>query len=383
MIARILENKILDRLKNSDKIIILYGSRQVGKTTLVESFLKNLPYKTLHVNADNREYVEVLSSRELGKLSRLVSGYELVFIDEAQRIPDIGINLKIIHDQIPGVKIIATGSSSFELANVTQEALTGRTWTFTLYPVALAEIQAGQNLFELDNRLEEFLLYGMYPEVFSYTGANDKMLYLKELSNAYLYKDILELSDIRNARAIYDLVRLLAYQIGSTISLNELGRQLGMSKETVARYIDLLEKSFVVFRLSGFSRNLRKEIVKMDKIYFYDLGVRNAVIDNFKNLAQRNDQGQLWENFLLAERLKFNGYWKGALANRYFWRTYTGAELDYVEETGGKLFGYEFKWGNKIAQAPKTWLETYPDAEFHCVNRANYTDFLLPQQDLK
>lgn len=381
MIARILEKKILDRLKNTDKIIILYGSRQVGKTTLVEHFLKTLPYKTLHINADNREYVEVLSSRELGKLSRLVSGYELVFIDEAQRIPDIGINLKIIHDQIPGVKIIATGSSSFELANVTQEPLTGRTWTFTLYPVALAEIQAGQNLFELDNRLEEFLLYGMYPEVFSYTGSNDKMLYLKELSNAYLYKDILELGDIRNARAIYDLVRLLAYQIGSTISLNELGRQLGMSKETVARYIDLLEKSFVVFRLSGFSRNLRKEVVKMDKIYFYDLGVRNAVIDNFKNLAQRNDQGPLWENFLLAERLKFNGYWKGALSNRYFWRTYTGAELDYVEETGGKLFGYEFKWGDKMAKAPKTWLETYPEAEFLCINRANYADFLLPEQE--
>lgn len=377
MIARLLEKQLLNRLQSTDKIIILYGSRQVGKTTLVESLIRKLPYKTLQINADNREYMDVLSSRELGKLKRLVSGYEVVFIDEAQRIPDIGINLKIIHDQIPGVKIIATGSSSFELANVTKEPLTGRTWTFTLYPIALSEIQAEQNLFELDNRLEEFLLYGMYPEVFSYDSAEDKTLYLKELSSAYLYKDILELGDIRNARAIYDLLRLLSYQIGSTISLNELGKQLGTSKETVARYLDLLEKSFVLFRLPGFSRNLRKEIVKMDKVYFYDLGVRNAVIDNFKSLAQRNDAGQLWENFLLAERLKFTGYNGRDRANRYFWRTYTGAELDYVEETGGKLYGYEFKWGDKMAKAPTSWIDTYPEAEFQCINRQNYFDFLL------
>ncbi len=377
MIARLPEKKIAERLQNSNKIIVLYGSRQVGKTTLVNNLLKNAPYKTLVVNADNREYADVLSSRELGKLKRLVSGYELIFIDEAQRIHDIGINLKILHDQVPGVKIIATGSSSFELANVTKEPLTGRTWTFTLYPVSLAEIQGDSNIFELDNRLEEFLIFGMYPEVFSYKTKHDKILYLKELSASYLYKDILELGDVRNAKAIYDLLRLLAYQIGSTVSLNELGRQLGMSKETVARYIDLLEKAFVLFRLSGYSRNLRKEIVKQDKVYFYDLGVRNAVIDNFNNLPLRNDTGHLWENFILAERIKHNAY-QGLFANRYFWRTYTGAELDYVEETGGKLYGHEFKWGKKTAKAPKTWLDVYPEAEFKCINRENYLDFLLP-----
>ncbi len=376
MIARLPEKKIIERLQNSAKIIVLYGSRQVGKTTLVNNLLKSTSYKTLIINADNREYADVLSSRELGKLKRLVRGYELVFIDEAQRIHDIGINLKILHDQIPEVRIIATGSSSFELANVTKEALTGRTWTFTLYPISLAEIKRDDNLFELDNRLEEFLIFGMYPEVFSYKTKQDKILYLKELSSSYLYKDILELGDVRNAKAIYDLLRLLAYQIGSTISLNELGRQLGMSKETVARYIDLLEKAFVLFRLSGYSRNLRKEIVKQDKIYFYDLGVRNAVIDNFNNLPLRNDTGHLWENFILSERIKYNAY-KGLFANRYFWRTYTGAELDYVEETGGKLYGYEFKWGKKVAKAPKTWLNVYPESEFKCINRNNYFDFLL------
>jgi len=376
MIARLLENQILERIKQSSKIVLLYGSRQVGKTTLVKAMLHKLPYKTLQINADNREHADVLSSRDLGKLRRLVGGYELLFIDEAQRVSDIGINLKIIHDQIPAVKIIATGSSSFELANIVREPLTGRTWTFTLYPISLGELRTDHNLFELDQRLEEFLLYGMYPEVFSYPGLIDKLQFLKELSASYLYKDILELGDVRHSRKVHDLLRLLAYQIGSTVSLNELGRQLEMSKETVARYIDLLEKAFIVFRLPGYSRNLRKEVVKMDKIYFYDLGVRNAVIDNFNLLNARNDTGALWENFLVAERLKNNAY-RHHYANRYFWRTYTGAELDYLEESGGQLVGYEFKWGTKTAKAPQSWMETYPEASFQCINRENYLPFVL------
>ena len=376
MIARLIEDQILERIRKSSKIILLYGSRQVGKTTLVKNLLAKLPYKTLRINADNREYSEVLSSRNSEKLRRLISGYELVFIDEAQRISDIGINLKIIHDEIPEVKIVATGSSSFELANIVREPLTGRTWTFTLYPISLGELSAVQNPFELDLRLEELMLFGMYPEVFSYPGASDKILFLKELSGSYLYKDILELGDVRHSRKVYDLVRLLAYQIGSTVSLNELGRQLEMSKETVARYIDLLENAFIVFRVSGYSRNLRKEVVKMDKIYFYDLGVRNAVIDNFNTFALRNDIGPMWENFLIAERIKYTAY-RNMFANRYFWRTYTGAELDYLEESGGQLRGYEFKWGNKTANPPQTWLETYPEASFQCINRDNYLEFVL------
>lgn len=376
MIARFLENQILERIQQSSKIVLIYGSRQVGKTTLVKGLLKKLPYKTLNINADNREFADVLSSRDSGKLRRLVGGYELVFIDEAQRISDIGINLKIIHDQIPEVKVVATGSSSFELANIVREPLTGRTWTFTLYPISLGELNADNNLFELDQRLEEFLLFGMYPEVFSYSGNTDKISFLKELTGAYLYKDILELGDMRHSHKVHDLLRLLAYQIGSTVSLNELGRQLEMSKETVARYIDLLEKAFIVFRLPGYSRNLRKEVVKMDKVYFYDLGVRNAVIDNFNALSGRNDIGQMWENFLVAERMKHNAY-RRHFANRYFWRTYTGAEIDYVEESGGQLVGYEFKWSNKTVKPPQTWMETYPEAAFQPVNRENYSEFAL------
>jgi len=376
MIARFLKNQIIERIQQSSKIVLIYGSRQVGKTTMVQGLLKELPYKTLVINADNRTFSDVLSSRDLDKLRRLVSGYELVFIDEAQRISDIGINLKIIHDQIPEVKIVATGSSSFELANIVREPLTGRTWTFTLFPISLGELKVSYNLFELDQRLEEFLLFGMYPEVFSYPGAVDKVEFLKELTGAYLYKDILELADIRHSRKVHDLLRLLAYQIGATVSLNELGRQLEMSKETVARYIDLLEKAFIVFRLPGFSRNLRKEVVKMDKVYFYDLGVRNAVIDNFNALNVRNDIGQMWENFLVAERMKHNAY-RRHFSNRYFWRTYTGAELDYLEDSGGHLKGYEFKWAAKTAKAPPAWMETYPEASFQCINRENYSDFVL------
>jgi len=376
MIARLLEKQILGRLNSSDKIIILYGSRQVGKTTLIRQILKKAPYKTLSINADRREYAEVLSSRDFGKLQRLVKGYELLFIDEAQRIEDIGINLKILHDELPNLKIIATGSSSFELANITKEPLTGRTWTFTLYPVSLSELSLTHNRFELEQRLDDHLIFGMYPEVFSFSSTEDKVIYLKELSSSYLYKDILELADIRNPKAIYDLLRLLAYQTGSTVSLNELGRQLEMSKDTVARYIDLLEKAFVLFRLSGFSHNLRKEIVKMDKIFFCDLGIRNAVIENFNELNRRSDTGQIWENFLVIERIKAMSYRK-QFANRYFWRTYTGAELDYVEERGGQLNGYEFKWAKKAAKAPKTWLEAYPGAGFQSIGRENYLEFLL------
>ncbi len=374
MITRLLAPSILRRLTTSDKIIIVYGSRQVGKTTLVQALLEQIAMKTLSINADRREHADALSSRDLGRLQRLVSGYQLLFIDEAQRIPNIGINLKILHDELPELKIIATGSSSFELANSIKEPLTGRTWTFTLYPISLAELHDTSTLFELDSRIDEFLLYGMYPEVFSYPTVQDKILYLRELSSAYLYKDILELGDIRNAEAIYRLIRLLAFQIGSTVSLSELGRQLSLSTETIGRYIDMLEKAFIVFRLSGFSRNLRKEVTKMDKVYFYDLGVRNALIENYNEPALRNDVGQLWENFLLVERIKSMAYQQKS-ANRYFWRTYTGAELDYVEETSGRLDGYEFKWGKKKVKAPNTWLKTYENATFQCINRSNYQDF--------
>jgi predicted AAA+ superfamily ATPase len=331
----------------------------------------------LRVDADQGMYVDVLSSRDRGRMERLVSGYDLVFIDEAQRIPDIGINLKILHDQFTDLQVIATGSSSFELGNRISEPLTGRTWTYNLFPIAVSEWRHSHNLFELDVRLEEFLQFGMYPEVFSLRNAADKMEYLMNLSRAYLYKDVLELEDIRHAGKIKDLLRLLAYQTGSLVSFSELATNLGLSTPTVQRYVDLLEKAFVIFRLTGYSRNLRKEIVKNPKIYFLDLGVRNAVLENFNPPEKRQDIGALWENFLLLERMKTMTYQR-RFANRFFWRTYTGAELDYVEESSGELAGYEFKWGRKTGKVPATWLDTYREASYQCVNRENYLEFLAP-----
>ncbi len=376
LIHRELEQTLRDRLQTSRKILVIYGPRQVGKTTLINKVLEGYEGKILKIDADQQSYSDVLSSRDLGKLKLLVGGFDLLFIDEAQRIPDIGINLKILYDQVPNLKIIATGSSSFELANRISEPLTGRKWTFSLFPISISEWHHSHNWFELDIRLNEFLQFGMYPEVFSLPNAQEKMEYLTEISHSYLYKDMLELGAIKHSNKIRDLLRLLAHQIGSLVSFSELGRNLGMSTETVQSYVYLLQKTFVIFRLSGFRRNLRKEIVKNSKIYFTDLGIRNALIENFQPPEKRPDKGAMWENFLLIERIKSMAY-RRRFANRYFWRTYTGAELDYVEETGGRLHGFEFKWGDKTVKAPKTWLETYPAADFQYVNRENYLDFIL------
>lgn len=376
MIPRNIETQIVGRIKHTNKIVVVYGARQVGKTTLIKNIIKSQFKKVLEINADQKRYQDILSSTDLVQLKRLVAGYNLLFIDEAQRIPNIGINLKIIHDNIPDLKIIATGSSSFELANKISEPLTGRTWTYTLFPISILEWKELYNPFEIDERLPEFLMYGMYPEIFSYKNELDKMDYLKELINSFLYKDLLELSQIKNSGKIYDLLRLLAYQIGSPVSYNELGKKLGLSTDTVISYIDLLEKVFVIYRMPGFSKNLRKEITKNKKVYFYDIGVRNALIEDFTPPDKRPDIGHLWENFIISERIKRNSYQRAHL-NSFFWRTYTGAELDYVEQGGGKLYGVEIKWGNKIAKAPKSWLENYIEADFRTVNSENYQDFVL------
>ena len=376
MIPRNVEMQIVNRLKASNKIIVLYGARQVGKTTLIKSLLKRHFKKVLEIDADQKKYQDILSSTDLNQLKRLVTGYNLLFIDEAQRIPNIGINLKIIHDNIPNLKIIATGSSSFELANKINETLTGRTWTYTLFPISVLEWSEIYNPFEIDEKLSEFLTYGMYPEIFSYENELDKMDYLKELINSFLYKDLLELSQIKNAGKIYDLLRMLAFQIGSPVSYNELGKKLGLSTDTVISYIDLLEKVFVIYRMPGFSKNLRKEITKNKKIYFFDVGVRNALIEDFTNPEKRPDIGHLWENFIISERIKRNSYLRAHL-NSFFWRTYTGAELDHVEQGAGQLSGVEIKWGDKNVKAPKSWLENYPGADFKTINSKNYQDFVL------
>jgi uncharacterized protein len=376
MIKRALYPTLYDRLLNSQQVVLLFGPRQVGKTTLVQDIFATLPGKKLEINADLMPYAEVLSSRELSKLQGLVAGYDYLFIDEAQRIPEIGINLKILHDQIPQLRIIATGSSSLDLASKTREPLTGRTWTHQLFPIGMSELASSHNRFELDALLDEYLIFGGYPGVLNRSNYTDKRNYLVELTSAYLYKDVLELMSIKNPAKMRDLLRLLAYQIGSEVSLNELSNTLKIHRDTVVNYMDLLEKAFVIFRLSGYSRNLRKEISRHDKVFFWDLGVRNALIGNFSPLSGRDDTGRLWENFLLTEHIKTQTY-RQIHANRFFWRTYTGAELDYVEERDGQLYGYEFKWGKKNSKAPATWRDVYPNAVFQVVNRDNYLDFLL------
>lgn len=376
LIPRALISTIIEKFNSSNKGIVVYGARQVGKTTLVGEIIRSLNLKTLTIDGDHNRYLDVLSSRDLGKMKSLLEGYGLLFVDEAQRIPEVGLGLKIILDNIPFIKVLVTGSSSLDLASKISEPLTGRVWSYRLYPISFLESLKDRNRFELNLSLEERLVYGSYPEIFSLVGEKQKWEYLQNLSDSYLYKDLIEFGNIKNSGKIRDLLKLLAFQIGSQVSLTEIGNSLSMSKETVNRYIDLLEKSYIIFRLKGLSRNLRKEVNKMNKIYFYDLGIRNILIDNLKPLKDRNDHGQLWENFLITERMKLLAYTK-VYASIYFWRTYTGAELDYVEEKDGKLTGYEFKFGSKTEKAPSGFLSTYPNSDYQYINRDNYLDFIL------
>lgn len=379
MIIRLIEKYLREILNNQKKIVVLFGARQVGKTTLVKTLLENSTDRILHINADEQLYNELLSSRDFSKLKGLVDGYDLLFVDEAQRIVDIGINLKILYDRIPNLKIIITGSSSLDLATHINEPLTGRIITNILYPISVLE---WQNYVEVNDyfttlKLEELLLYGMYPEVFSYENFDQKRKYLDDLCKSYLYKDILALANIKYPEKLNQLLKLLAYQVGQLVSLQELATTLQIHREALLNYISLLEKSFVIFRLSGFSRNLRKEVVKMDKIYFYDTGVRNALINNFNSMQLRNDKGQLWENFLMAERMKANEHNK-VFVNSYFWRTYSGAELDLIEEKDGQLHGFEFKWSKnkKQIKAPTSWTETYQNSTFECIMPDNFVQWL-------
>jgi predicted AAA+ superfamily ATPase len=377
-VPRAISHQILHRLTTEPrKIIILYGQRQVGKTTLVQHLFQQLGgKKVLQLNADLNPHADIFSSRDLDKLRLFTAGYDYLFIDEAQRVPDIGINLKILHDNLPDLRIIATGSSSFELANQINEPLTGRTWTYHLHPFSAQELSGHIGTLDYHNRLEEWMIFGNYPGVFQLENRDDKAAFLSELTQAYLYKDVLELSGIKYSNKLRDLLRLLAFQIGSEVSFNELGKQLGMDTATVQKYVDLLEKTFVIKSFGGFSRNLRKEISKKQKIFFYDLGIRNALIEKFAPMSLREDSGRLWENFLVMERLKLlNNSQKRA--NQFFWRLQTGAELDYVEEYESEIKGYEFKWGSKTAKVPPAWQETYPHADFAVVNKDNWLQFVL------
>lgn len=375
LITRTLENAVREWLVSPVRILILYGPRQAGKTTLIQTALSGYAGKVVSLNADEYPVREALSQGDLAKLSALVQGRDLLFIDEAQRVPDIGLNLKILHDGMPKLRIIATGSSSFELAQKTGEPLTGRTRSMTLLPLSVAEWASTLTSFELSRKRDEFMIFGMYPGLIGFPDSAEKANALAELANNYLYKDILSLGGIRHERKIRDLVRLLAFQTGSEVSFTELGTTLGMSKDTVIRYVDLLEKAFILFRSQGYSANLRNEITKKDKVYFYDTGLRNAVIDNFKPLAQRNDGGRLWENFLIAERRKLHLHTRARVDSR-FWRTHGGSEIDLIEESSGGLGAWEIKSGQKSAKIPPAWAAAYPEAPFHVINESNWLPFL-------
>lgn len=358
-----------------NKVLVIYGSRQVGKTTLLQQFLSQTKLKYKLESGDNIRVQQVLSSQDFGKIKDFISGYQLLALDEAQRIPHIGLGLKILVDQIPNLYVIATGSSSFELAGQVGEPLTGRKKTLILYPLSQIELLSLYNSYELKEKLPFWLIFGGYPAVVTKETKEEKIVLLNEIVNSYLFKDVLEMERIKGAKYLLDLLRLLAFQVGNEVSLSELGSQVGLDYKTVARYLDLLEKSFVLFNLAGFARNLRKEITKKSKYYFYDNGIRNAIISNFNNLELRDDVGRLWENFLVSERLKTQAY-KKIYANNYFWRTWEQKEIDWIEEREGKLFGFEFKFNEKLAKSTKDFQEIYPNSEIKTINKDNYFEFI-------
>lgn len=355
------------------KVVVVYGPRRVGKTTLLKKFLESQS-DYLFVTGEDVFIGEYLASGSIEKLKEFVGNKTLLVIDEAQYISSIGLNLKLIVDHLPHVRIIATGSSTFDLAKQIGEPLTGRKSVIKMYPVSQIELENLETKAETNSRLESRLLFGSYPEVITHPGDDEKMDYLHELVSSYLFKDILAFEGIQKAKKIIDLLILLAFQIGKEVSQTELGNQLQLSRVTIEKYLDLLEQTFILINIRGFSRNLRKEITKTSRYYFCDLGVRNALINNFNPLSRRADIGELWENYLALERIKKQEYQK-IRSNNYFWRTYDQKEIDWVEERDGRLFGYEFKW-SEIAKPPKLWLDTYPEASFESINASNYLSFI-------
>jgi predicted AAA+ superfamily ATPase len=366
----------LANLAKPNRVTVLYGPRRVGKTTLVNRYIDFLKTRVLKASGDNLAESMVLSSRDTRALLDWTAGYDTVFIDEAQRISGIGIGLKILIDARPELNIIATGSSSFDLAGKLGEPLTGRQTPLRLYPLSVSEMSQTLNAHEIRQNLEDFLVYGMYPEVRTASSGEQKKFILNELSDAYLLKDILELERIKKPRTLLDLLSLIALQTGSEVSLNELSGRLRIDVKTVERYLDLLEKSFVLYNLRGFSRNLRNEVTRTSKYYFYDTGVRNAVIKNFNPFSLRADAGALWENFMVIERLKFRSY-TNIFARDYFWRTWEKKEIDLLEESGGQLSAFEFKWSpKKAAKVPALFCETYPEASYTVISPDNFLDYV-------
>lgn len=373
LIKREIQEKIEKNLWKK-KIVIIYGARQVGKTTLVNQILKKYSENSGYYNCEESDVTEGLSAGTSTALKNFFGKKKLVILDEAQKIKDVGIKLKLLIDNFPEMQIIATGSSSFELANIINEPLTGRFYPYQLYPFSLFELKQIYSKTEVNRLLERFLRLGLYPEIIK-LGEQEAQKQISLIANNYLFKDIFTFQEVRNPEVLTKLVQMLALQLGNEVSLDELSNNLGVSIETVERYIILLERAFVIFRLPAFSRNLRTEIKKSRKIYFYDCGIRNALIRNFNSLNLRSDVGALWENFCITERMKANQR-KDLSPNQYFWRTYNQKEIDYLEERDGKLSAFEFKWNKKKIKVPREFLDTYENSEFEVVSKENYLRFL-------
>ena len=373
MVKRLLEENILAKL-NKEKAIILLGPRQVGKTTLLKDLFKNST-ETIWLNADEIDVQALFANISAKRLEAIIGNKKVVIIDEAQRIPAIGLRMKLITDQMPEVQLIATGSSAFELSNKLNEPLTGRKWEFKMYPISFQEMANHHGLLDEMRLLPHRLIYGYYPDVVNHPGTEKEIL--RQLSDSYLYKDILLIDQIKKPAALVKLLQALAFQVGSQVSYHELAQLCGLDGKTIEKYMMLLEQSYIIFRLTSFTRNLRNELKKSRKIYFYDNGIRNALIANFNQIENRADIGALWENYLVAERVKYLAY-QQKWVNHWFWRTTEQQEIDYLEEVDGKLTAYEFKW-NPSAKVtiPNSFKQAYPSAEINIIHRENFEQFLV------
>lgn len=373
MIHRVLENVIAKHFFRG-KAIIITGPRQVGKTTLVKRLSDSVGEKTLWINGDEADTNDLLANATSTRLKSLIGNNKLLVIDEAQKINKIGLTLKLIVDNLKDIQVIVTRSSSLDIANHLNEPLTGRKFEYNLYPISFEEMVNHTSEIEETRLLEHRLVYGYYPDIINNPGEEQKLIQL--ITSSYLYKDVLALEQIRKPVLIDKMLQALALQMGNEVSYNELGQLVGADKETVEKYIDLLEKSFVIFTLQSLNRNMRSELKKSKKIYFWDNGVRNAIIKNFNPLNLRQDVGALWENFMITERIKHNHY-RQLYTNSWFWRTVTQQEIDYVEEYEGKLHAYEFKWSDDKIRFPKSFSEVYPGSELKHVTRKNFKEIIL------
>ncbi len=373
MIERTIKQQLFNSLKPG-QVTVLLGARRTGKTVLMQQIKDSLhDRKVLMLNGEDFDVATLLSSKKQATLRSLVAGYSYLFIDEAQNIPDIGANLKLLVDTVSDISVFVTGSAAFDLRSKIGEPLTGRSRIFYLYPFSLSEVS--HDYISSVQYLQTALIYGSYPQVFESVNDVERRIVLENIRNGNLLKDVLQLDNIKDSLFVMGLLRNLAFQIGNDISYNELAANLHTTVKTIQRYLEILEKSYIIFRLNGFSRNLRKEFSKTPRFFFWDNGIRNSIITNFNNFEMRDDVGRLWENFCISERLKKQIY-ALSFSNFYFWRTYDQQEIDLIEEIDAKLFAYEFKWGDKEVSVPKAFRVNYPGALFQTVNRVNFYEFI-------